>query len=344
MALGRLWAGKVFGTSTGNLFVKIEGEDSALKGTLHHNESEVGIVVYEISGSFDGSRLSIEGTSQTQIERVKFGRLKATASLQPTGNLDGEWETDIGSAGTFELSPHDRSQAATSDVILPDQLHTARHNFGPIEIDRNQIIALADDIQRDFARGKVVVTFVTGTEQSRFLEDFKQLNISAGRAELVKLFVREPDISGMDRSVTVEFGQTANWVMCQGVRESWSLGELEKFKREIRKFERVYAAKKFGVGINQFMLVCTIVFLPSLTSLRDRAILMGGVLALAYSVNWLHSRYLPHAAIYLSKRKDGWLMRFLPSAASWLIGIAASVIATLLGAYLKGWLSPSLLE
>ena len=94
-----------------------------------------------------------------------------------------------------------------------------------------------------------------------------------------------------------------------------------------------------GVGINQFMLICTIVFLPSLDSLRDRAILMGGVLALAYAVTWLHNRYLPHAAIYLSKRKEGWLARFLPSAFSWLIGIVASVIAGLLGAYLKGVLS-----
>ena len=66
---------------------------------------------------------------------------------------------------------------------------------------------------------------------------------------------------------------------------------------------------------------------------------MGGVVALAYAVTWLHTHYLPHSAIYLSKRKEGWLARFLPSAASWLIGIAASVIATLLGAYLKGWLA-----
>jgi hypothetical protein len=30
MALGRLWAGGAFGTNTGNLFLKLEGEDAAL--------------------------------------------------------------------------------------------------------------------------------------------------------------------------------------------------------------------------------------------------------------------------------------------------------------------------
>lgn len=339
MALGRLWAGKAFGTSTGNLFVKFDGQDSALKGTLHHNESGSGIIVYDVTGSFDGSRLSIDGTTQTRIEGVNFGRLKVTASLQPTGNLDGEWETDIGSAGTFVLYPHDRSPTAESGAQMPDQIHTARHNFGPIVVDRDQIVFLADEIQRDFPKSRVIVTFATGTTQSRYLEDFKRSSIGSGRADQVTLFVREMDTSGIDKSITVEFGQTVNWVMSQGASESWTLGELEKLKREIKKFERMYAAKKFGVGINQIMLVCTVVFLPSLPNLRDRTILMGSVLALAYSVNWLHIRYLPHAEINLSKRMDGWLSRLLPSAASWLIGIAATVIATLLGAYLKGWLS-----
>jgi hypothetical protein len=112
-------------------------------------------------------------------------------------------------------------------------------------------------------------------------------------------------------------------------------------KREIQRFERVYAAKKLGVGINQLLLFGTIVFLPGLTDLMDRTILAGGVVLLALGVNWLHRKYLPHAAIYLGERQDGWFARLLPSVASWLIGIAATVIATLLGAYLKGWLSLS---
>ena len=162
------------------------------------------------------------------------------------------------------------------------------------------------------------------------------------RAELVKLFARDQDSSDVDRSITVEFGQSINWAMAQSANESWALGELEKLKREIRRHERFYAAKQFGTGINQFMIGCGIVFLPSLPTLRDRVTLAAGVLALAFSVNWIHKNYLPHSAIYLGKKTDGWLARAAPSGASWLVGIAASVIATLLGAYLKGWLSLSI--
>jgi len=338
MPVGKLWAGKVYGTNTGNLFVKLEGEDKALKGTLHHNDPDAGIAVYDIAAFFDGTTLSLEGRPSKQMNGMP-NLVKGTARLQPTGNLEGQWETDIGSAGTFVLFPHDRGEASVSGVPVPDQMHSARHNFGPIEIDRDQIVALGDEIQRGFTKGRVIVTFVAGTEQSRFLEDFKRLNFNVDRVNLVKLFVREPDPSGIDKSITVEFGQSVNWAMCQGVSEAWALGELERLKRDIRRFERMYATRAIGGGINQIMLVCPLVFLPSLANLKDRAVLMGGVVALAYAVTWLHTHYLPHSAIYLSKRKEGWLARFLPSAASWLIGIAASVIATLLGAYLKGWLA-----
>jgi hypothetical protein len=216
-------------------------------------------------------------------------------------------------------------------------MHTARHNFGPVAIERDDIINLADDLQKGF-KSRLVITFAKGTEQSRFLEDFKQLKIDVGRADFIKLFVREPDGTGIDRMITVEFGQAINFAMTQSSNEAWVLGELEKLKREIGKYQRVYSARVFGGGINYIMFICAIVFLPSLNSLWDRAILMAGVLGLAYAVNWLHNRYVPHAAIYLNERKEGWLARLLPSMASWIIGIAASVIATLLAAYLKGWL------
>jgi hypothetical protein len=341
MALGKLWTGRVFGTSTGNLFVKLEGEDNALSGAIHFSDDQTGIVVYHILGSFDGSQLSFEGTTGTQKEGVEYGRLKAVARLQPTGSLEGEWKTDIGSAGTFVLFPQNRSVQGSSSVVVPDQLHTARHTFGPILIERDQIIALAEDIQRGFSKSKVVMTYITGSEQSRYLEDFKQSTSRYGQTTFLKIFAREPDGTGIDRIITVEFGQELNYAMAQSSSESWSLGEVEKLKREIRRFERVYATKRIGVGINQFMLISAIVFLPSLENLKDRAILMSGVLALIYAVNWMHSRYLPHAAIYLGKREGGWLARFLPSIASWLIGIIASVIAALLGAYLKGVFSLS---
>jgi hypothetical protein len=340
MALGRLWAGYVYGTNTGNLFVKFEDgeQNSALRGTLRLNETGVGIAVYTITGAFDGQLLTLEGTPETKEGGAPLGQLKASGTLQPEGSIRGEWETTIETAGTFLLHPHNLPDAnAVSGP--PKSVHIARHTFGPIEIDRDQIISLGQEIQRSFTVGKVVISYSIGTETARFLEDFCQIRFTSGRAEVLRLVVREQEPQGTDKSISVEFGPIINVATVQSVSEAWALGELERLKREIGRYERVYAAKKFGIGVNQFMAVGAIVFLPSLASLRDRAVLAIGVLLLMYAVNWLHSKYLPNAAIWLSERKDGLLERFFPSAASWFIGIMASVLATLLGAYLKGWLS-----
>ena len=48
--MGRLWAGRVYGTNTGNLFVDLETTDDELRGTLRFMDSAFGLVIYEIKG------------------------------------------------------------------------------------------------------------------------------------------------------------------------------------------------------------------------------------------------------------------------------------------------------
>ena len=129
--------------------------------------------------------------------------------------------------------------------------------------------------------------------------------------------------------------------MTQGASEAWVLGKLEKLKRDLRRFERAYTTnfKRFGFGINQVLFVAAIIFLPSLANLRDRAMLMSGILALIFAVNWLHNRYLPFASIYLGKKPQGLLAWIGPSVVSWLITVTAGIAAILLGGYLRGWLA-----
>ena len=110
MALGRLWAGQIYGTNTGKLFVKFDSaeDDSALTGELRLNEPGVAIVIFKIVGRFDGSLLRLEGTPETETEGVRLGPLKATGYIQPDGSVKGEWETSSGTAGTFILFPHNK--------------------------------------------------------------------------------------------------------------------------------------------------------------------------------------------------------------------------------------------
>lgn len=337
MSIRRLWAGRAYGTNTGNLFAELDGDDTALSGTLRLNDTVSGLTVYRVQGRFDKNRIELTGEPAHEINGVILGRLTANATLNTRGELVGEWRTDIGTAGTFVLFPHNNSQMIVAQDTMPDQLHTARHYFGAIEIEREQINSIAEEIQRDFRIGKVVVTFVAGTEQSRFFEDFKALNITVKRADFIKIFVQEPEPGGTNRVVSIEFGPQMNLVMTQSSDETKALGALEKLKRDLHRYERSYATniKRFGFGINQLLIVWAIIYIPSLQSLRDRAIFMAGVLLLILSVNQLHKRYLPLAAIYLTKKPIGLLTRIGPSVASWLIAVIATVAAALLSAYLE---------
>lgn len=335
MALTKRWAGKAWGTNIGNVFVTLEGDDASLTGTLRMNEAAVGIAVYSVQGTYAAPVLTLAGQPQAEIEGVAFGQLAVNGTMNAKGEFHGDWQTTVGSAGTFVLFPHTGGEDA-SDVQRAEQFHIARHNFGAIEIDREQITEIAEDIRRDFP--SVIVTVVAGTEQARYLEDFKQLQFSIDRAEILKIFASKPDGGGSNQVVSIEFGPQVNSAMTQGASEAWVLGRLETLKRDLKRYERTYVTsyKRWGIGINQLLLLGTVVFLPSLGGLRDRSILMGAVLSLIFAVNWLHSRYVPFAAIYLRAKKSGFINRAWPSVASWVIGIIAAVIATLLGAYLQG--------
>jgi hypothetical protein len=93
MPLGHVWAGNVFGTNTGNVFLKLSGPDTGLTGTLrHHDHDQKVIIVYSVTGSFDGSRLQLNGRAQGETpQNLQIGDLTATATLQPNGHLRGEW-------------------------------------------------------------------------------------------------------------------------------------------------------------------------------------------------------------------------------------------------------------
>jgi hypothetical protein len=335
MALTKRWAGRAFGTNIGNVFVTLIGDDAALTGTLRMNEQGTGIAVYAVQGSFQAPTLTLTGQPEAEIEGGEFGQLSLAGEMNAKGEIHGDWQTTTGSAGTFVLFPHTGGEAPT-DVQRAEQFHIARHNFGAIEIDREQITEIAESIRQDFP--SVVVTVVAGTEQARYLEDFKRLQFSADRAEVIKIFAQKPDGLGSNQVISIEFGQNFNNAMTQGANEAWTLGQLETLKRDLKRYERTYITnfKRWGIGINQVMLLASIVFLPSLGGLTDRAILMGVVLTLIFAVNWLHSRYLPYAAIFLREKKQGWLGKAWPRLASWGIGIIAAVIGTLAAAYLQG--------
>src|SRR5262245_30268892 len=188
-----------------------------------------------------------------------------------------------------------------------------------------------------------MVTIAAETEESRFLDEYRTRAPRADQARFVKLYVSEPEPTGTIRIVSIKFGQQYNLLLTQGGNEEWVLGLLERLKRVIRRYERIFTANAewYVIGLKQLLFLGAIACLPSLDNLRDRAVLLGSVLMLNVGLDWFHQRYLPHAAIYLTARREGLAAKVGLKILSWIAGITATIIAAVIGAYLKGWLQLS---
>lgn len=339
MTISKTWAGRIFGTNTGNVLVKFKGPDSELTGEIRLNDDVLGISIYEIKGTFAGGYLKLIGSPAQIPEGYEAGDLSVEGELTDRGNLEGEWKTTIGSAGGFTLFSHDqRSQLSTDQ---PEQFYTTRFNFGAIEVDKDRVIKLADEIQKDFGKGRVFITTTTETEQTQYLDDFRKTSFESDRAIFIKLFAQEPDNRGLNKTVSIEFGPHLNTAMVQGADESWTLGKLERIKRIIKHYERNYAitfVKRYGIGINQVLLLAAIVFLPSIDGFGRRLVFLTSVILSILVVQKLHEKFFPHAAVHLQKTPNQFVSRFLLPFGSWVIAILGMLIAALSASLLQGWL------
>lgn len=341
MAIGKLWAGRTYGTHIGNLFLKLDGPDEQLTGILRFSAGQTGVILFEVSGGFDGQMLRVEGPEVPTSTVTGAGRIKAAVCLDSAGVLRGEWETSVGAGGILELHPHDIHQQNRALVgEAPPQLFSARHEFGAVSLDKAGILDIAEAVQREFSKGLVTVSVLGTTEQVLFLDAFRSRDFRHGKTNVVRIFAREPQEDNLDRSVTIELGPHVNFLSTQSGVESWVLGVREKLKSEVSRFERSYATnfKKLNVGINQLLIIAAVVYLPSLSELRDRAILMSGVLLIAAGLKLFHDKYLPHAELHAANRPQSLLSRIGPTIVSWIVSVTGGAAATMLALYLQGWL------
>lgn len=335
MPLPSDWAGSLYGTNTGNLFLQIkEDPDGNLVGVLRANDDRLGVTVYHVSGSFDGRELTMKGAPSQTPDDVIAGEIAAHGMLNARGALEGDWNSTIGSAGRFILFPHPRPKA---EQHTPDQLHIARYDLGPIAVCKADIEEIAELIQKDFDN-PVVVTTTGETEQSSYLRKFKELTFSDRFASIVKIRAQSPEPEGLTRVVQVEFGPQFNFVFAQSFDEAWARGKRDMLRQNLKRFETSYASlwKRFGIGINQAFIVALLIFLPGLGSNVDRALLVLGFVAIGQSLSFIDRR-IRHASIRLSEEKPDLIERYGSTILSWSAGVIGSVLAGLLLAYLQGW-------
>jgi hypothetical protein len=340
------WLGRAQGTSTGNLYARLKIDQNGLVGGyVRLNDDRDGLLRFDVVGSLHSGELTLEGVPNPPPEDYSGQKLRITGRINPQGELVGDWSSDVGGEGRFRLYPHLDDQSdpggnALSKPPGPDQFHTARLELGPIGIDREGIIQLAEAIQKDF-QNPVVISVTGETTQNYFLEGFKTRSFNHKRADIVWIRGSDFEAPGLNRVVSVEFGQQTNFAFAQSSDEAWARGKRDMLRQQLRPYERNYAttAKKFGLGLNQFLIAGLLVFLPSFEELWERVTLVFAFSLIAQGMSFLDRRVLRHADIYLHGKKRGAWERLGPSLVSWSAGLLAAILSGLLVAWLEGMFS-----
>lgn len=334
MPLSNDWTGKIFGTNNGSIYLFIEeSADQTIVGKLRVNDEKYGISVYEVKGKFTGSEVRFSGKPVEVPDGVEAGPMNAEGVLTAEGGVDGRWNTDAGTAGTFWLIPH--AHLAKPDGS-PDQLFTARKDWGPIEITRQDIIVIAELIQKDF-QNPVVVTVTSESEVSCYLERFKTLEFNEPRARIVKIRGADPERDGINRVVQVEFGPQMNFAIVQSSNEAWARGKKDMLAQNLKKFERGYASyiRRFGIGINQLILGGMLVVLPGLPDWVQRALLVIIVIVIIQGLVAFDERIMRFANIWIADTPKFAVSR---SIISWIVNLLGMILAGVATALIGGWL------
>lgn len=333
--LDRLWAGHVYGTNTGNLFLEFETVETTVVGTLRFMDSQFGLVVYRVVGTFE-ERLALSGTPKQVKPGVEAGDLAIEADLTSERQLRGTWKTSLGTGGTFLLYPHDASRSnpgAGPSAAVPEQLYTANITLGAVRLSTEAVDELVEFVRREFIVGRPILTYVVrGNEVTKYYEDFKADVDVPSELRYLKLTIQELEAHGINRVVVVELSTHGeNVVRVQGINESWVVGKAEATARVLRGYEKtlVTTYKKFGLSLNHTIFLVMLVAMPSILSFRDRSIFAAVIVALLNGLYWLHQRFIPNALVSLHKERPSLAQRISPTVVSWLVAASASLAAAL---------------
>ena len=331
--IAELWAGRLYGTNTGNLFFQFKQTENKIQGVVRFNDPIYGLAVYDIEGTFD-EKLTLHGTPREVAKNVELGEVDVIAYLTPDGNLRGSWESTLGTAGTFDAFPHhvgpsEQDQSKKADI--PEQIFNKTIQLGSIRIFKNDVQQIIKIIRSDFNFGRAIVTFSQrGSEATKYAEDFVSELSSLGDLRALKITIQEPEAYGINRVVVVELSENGpNEVRVSGINESWVVGKAESISKELEKYRNnlVTNYKKFGLTLNQFIFLAMLVVLPEISSITYRASFVAIVLVLLFILFKLHIKFIPNTLILLSGQKAGFLNRAWPSIISWMIAASSSIFA-----------------
>jgi len=332
--LGRLWAGHVFGTNTGNVFVEFTEDRSS--GTFRFLDTDSGPVVYELNEvTYSEGRLEFQGIPQADQENVEYGNIIGEGVVTNNGTIRGKWETTLGTGGTFELYPHDiLPSTATSEGKQIAQLYTANRTFGAIRLTPETLTQIAHRMQSDFQFGKVVIAYRReGTEIVRFFDEISHSLSELVYSRYIKLSVQEHAAAGLNNVVILEFDSNAeNTLMTQGISESWVLGVAERLSASIKRHEQkiINLYRQQGLNLNSIFFLILLALIPEIENVWWRMGFIASVVGLLLINAFIHKKIIPHFLILPSGKGFVGLGRVWGPIFSWGSAVTSALVAAYL--------------
>lgn len=333
--IGLRWAGRVFGTNTGNVYLELAGQSPNFTGVLRLLDDRHGVHVFDVSANESAGTLELDGFSRS-IDGKPVERVHAKGELKNTGNVEGTWSTDSGTGGTFIFYAHGPQLEEPGRIDdQAQQLFTKRTRFGPIDINKDQILRLGQSILKDFPTSRMIVTVTLDTEQVTYLENFRDIEFEHKHASIIKLLVQTPEAGGLNRVLSLEFGPYENSAYVQSGDESWAMGRIERLRREVKPYERNYfiGSSLFGIRLRDLLILVMLVFLPEVNPWLNRffyvLLFVGALLVLDAT----HSRLVPNASIDLRPDYQYWYSRLALRMQSWIGGVLVIIFNLTLTIY-----------
>ncbi|MGZ9738306.1 hypothetical protein ACXX83_07685 [Pseudomonas sp. GNP012] len=340
-SLANHWTGRLFGTNTGNIFLELSQSNNNISGQLRIMDSVFGVSLYSYTGTI-GDEITLHCTPLKSDEGVQISVVDVKGTLTPQGSIRGEWKSEIGTAGTFEIFPHDIKNTQNSENTensQPEQIHNKTIQLGSVRLFKEDIIQLINFIKKDFTTDKVVITYSQrGSELTIYANAFLNKTETIEKLNYLKLVIQEPEAYGINRVVIIELTNTGtSEIRVSGINESWVLGKAESTFQLLKPKQNLLVTnyRKYGLNLNGVIFFAMLITIPEITDLTKRLVFVFSVFILLNLLLTTHNKLIPNTAIYLTQTNVGLFARSWPTLLSWLIAVTSSVVASIIFALLK---------
>ncbi len=329
-----LWAGNIYGTNTGKVFVELQAQNGNLTGLTRLNDDSLGVIVYKVTGT-GIDELKLDCVPDRVPENVEAEPVRVAGKLSSDGNVRGKWETESGTGGTFVLFPHridDSPQAAKTTE--PEQIYNRVLQLGSIRLYRDDVARIIELARKDFTAKTLIVTYEQhGNEVTKWADDFLGRLDDITELRSLKLFIQEPGKGSVNRSVNIELVDVGeSTIRVSGPDDTWVVGKAESIRKALAGYENsvITNYRKYGLNMNFVLFLIMLILMPSIAGIMRRVIFVSVVIILIRILFAIHTKVIPNTLILIKAKPKGPLALAWPSIFSWLMTVASSLAAAVL--------------